>query len=40
LHYNRSERLDESRSLVLSSYEVSSAPTSRQHPMVLRVIGA
>ena len=40
LHYNRSERLDESRSLVLSSYEVSSALGSRQHPLVLRVIGA
>jgi len=40
LHYNRSERLDESRSLILSSYEVSSALGSRQHPLVLRVIGA
>lgn len=40
LHYNRSERLEESRSLVLSSYQVNPALTSLRHPLVRRVIGA
>jgi pyrimidine-nucleoside phosphorylase len=40
LHYNRSERLDEARSLILSSYAISAALANKQHPLVLRVIGA
>jgi pyrimidine-nucleoside phosphorylase len=39
LHYNRSERLDEARSLILSSYAFSTALANQQHPLVLRVIG-
>ncbi len=40
LHYNRSEKLDEARSLIISGYEVNPALASRQRPLVFRVIGA
>jgi len=39
LHYNRSERLDEARSLILSSYAVTAAAANKQRTLVARVIG-
>lgn len=39
LHYNRSERLDEARSLVLSSYTFNQNPAMEQRRLVFQVIG-
>jgi thymidine phosphorylase len=39
LHYNRSERLDEARSLILSSYILDLNPAMGQRRLVIQVIG-
>jgi pyrimidine-nucleoside phosphorylase len=39
LHYNSSARLDEARSLIQSSYSLSTTPGNKQRPLVHRVIG-